>query len=251
MCGAPCRHMPPCVTLVAQWATGCVLFHCRIVYVCVCSVAHALFPPIQHTRRIRRVPQVEHCPMALHQLDSGGAREDPCYPAELAGRPHCRSSEGETHACKYCPSQSVAVRCTHSHIALCTSRTTVRICHCARATPPFVCVCIYIYMYVCIYTTVESSGAQAANDGTGAPPPQPSQPRAASAPTVRLYAHNITTRSCICPLHITPRPFVYLPIHIYDHMSSCDEFHIAHCGLPRCTDQCLSLIHISEPTRPY
>ena len=42
----------------------------------------------------------------------------------------------------------------------------------------------------------------------------------------RFACMRIASQPCICPLHITHRPFVYLPIHIYDHMSSCDELHI-------------------------
>ena len=86
----------------------------------------------------------------------------------------------------------------HMHVStalrsLLQSVAPIRTLHCARATQTVRIVHIYIYIYidryVCIYITVDPSGVQAARDGTGAPAPQPSQPRAGP---VRLYAHSIT-----------------------------------------------------------
>ena len=115
-------------------------------WMCVCITAHAMFPLIQHVRRLRAVQEVGVAPLAVHRLDTGGVGKDTPGPAELPGRPPRRSGEGETRAFKCSPSMSVAARCTRSHMSLCKSHTTIRVSLCKSHTT--VRVCIYICMYV-------------------------------------------------------------------------------------------------------
>ena len=109
-----------------------------------------MFPLIPHIHRFRSVAAMDQGPLAVHGLDTGGVGEDPPNSAELPSRPHCRSSEGETHACKCSPSQSVAFRCTHPHMSSCKSRTPVRVSSCKSHTT------VRVYIYVCMYIYIHN-----------------------------------------------------------------------------------------------
>ena len=168
--------------------------------------AHAMFPLIQHVRRLRSVQAVGVGPLAVHRLDLGGVGKDPPRAAELPGRPPRRSSEGETHAFKCSPSLSVAVRCTHSHMSLCKSHTTVRVYLCKSHTT--VRVCIYICM--CIYTTFRQ------------PKPAPLHSSSSRRRLVRhrqhLFAYmHMTLPSVHASVHAhigsIGSPFMHLPVH--------------------------------------
>ena len=172
----------------------------------MCITAHAMFPLIQHVRRLRAVQEVGVAPLAVHRLDTGGVGKDTPGPAELPGRPPRRSGEGETRAFKCSPSMSVAARCTRSHMSLCKSHTTIRVSLCKSHTT--VRVCIYICM--CIYTTFRQ------------PKPAPLHSSRSRRRLVRhrqhLFAYmHMTLPSVHASVHAhigsIGRPFMHLPVH--------------------------------------
>ena len=89
--------------------------------------------------------------------------------------------------------QPVAVCCSPLHSLAHVIAQEPHNRSCAIVQEPHNRSCVYIHMYVYIHNI------QAAKAGTATQQPQPSQARAAPTTPVRLYAHDIAVRSCICP----------------------------------------------------
>ena len=120
----------------------CLLQPVALVRTCHC--ARATQPFVCHCARATQPFVCVYTYVCMYTNHSGSQRRHRYTTAAVVAA--SRSGEGETRAFKCSPSLSVAVRCTHSHMSLCKSHTTVRVSLCKSHTT--VRVCIYICMYV-------------------------------------------------------------------------------------------------------